>query len=99
MRTKDWGRVEHEGMRRPLWRKEDWVWMEAVRHLGPAHDTGAMETQATAVIPDRGTNEDNSQKADEVISHEARGQRRGRESRGEGPRPLTVEGGWPASSI
>ena len=34
--------------------------------------TGAMETPATAVIPDRGTNGDHGQEADKIIAHEVR---------------------------
>lgn len=43
VRIEDWGRVEYEGMRRLLWRKEDWVWMEVVRYLGLVYDIGVME--------------------------------------------------------
>lgn len=34
--------------------------------------TRAMETPATAVIPDLGTNRDHGQEADKMIAHEAR---------------------------
>lgn len=47
-------------MKRPLWRKDDWTQDGGCGHLSRAHDTGATEIQAIAVIPDWGTNRDHS---------------------------------------
>lgn len=43
-------------MKKPLWRKEDWAQDGGHGVPGASHDIGAMETPATAVIPDLGTN-------------------------------------------
>lgn len=52
------------------------LWVEA-------HDLGAVETQATAIIPDRGTNRNHTaKKADEGASHEATGAETGERTEG-----------------
>ena len=53
--------------------------------------TGVMETPATAVIPDLGTNGDHGQAADKM---EPERQRLGRDDRKQGPTLLTGGGCW-----
>lgn len=47
MRPEAWGEWSMKWL---LWKKL-WVTVEAGRHLGPAHDTDATETQATTISP------------------------------------------------
>ena len=57
-------------MKRPLWRK-GWAWGGSHRGPGVSHDR-CMETPATAVIPDLGTNGNHGQEAGKIIAHEVR---------------------------